>query len=112
MKILAPTPGFYTINIIPRSYEVDTIKMYMHAELENTIEEVTINNTTKNDYYLQVDFQYFNFVEGRFYTFHLENGGEVTYRDKIFATEQDPEDYSINDGRYVANETTNEFKTL
>jgi hypothetical protein len=84
--------------------------MYVHDETANETTEATITGTAINDYYLQITFTY-TFTEGKFYTFRLENNSIVTYKDKIFATDQEPEDYSINNGKYIANTTTNKFIT-
>jgi hypothetical protein len=41
-------------------------------------------------------------------TFSDENS--LVYRDKIFCTNQNKDDYTVNKNQYVANATTNEFK--
>jgi hypothetical protein len=40
--------------------------------------------------------------------FSSENS--LIYRDKIFCTNQNKDNYTVNENQYVANVTTNEFK--
>jgi hypothetical protein len=37
------------------------------------------------------------------------NGATVVYKDRIFCTDQNVSSFSVNNGQYTANSTTNEF---
>ena len=62
----------------------------------------------KDGYYLYTTAT-FDLKEGNFYTLSILNDTDVVYKDKIFCTNQVIANFSINDGQYVANQTTNDF---
>jgi hypothetical protein len=77
---------------------------------EQTNKTVLIENWTftPGDYYSTLEAE-FNLVENHFYNLVIKKNGEIRYRDKIFCTNQSLVTFSVNNGQYVSNSTTNEF---
>ena len=132
MIILKEQGGVQTIKFIPRIYSADILIL----RNETTNVSTTYNPTfTTDGYYLKCDLV-LDLKENTFYnltvlksnftadnniitvdsdiltadmtTFSDEN--YIVYKDKIFCTNQNKDDYTVNKNQYVANATTNEFK--
>ena len=83
------------------------------------IDELTNTSTTINNPVLVTDKYYVKFLTNRTFSFLIDghtyrlncfdSNGVPLYRDKIMCTNQTIEDYTINNGDYVANHTSNEF---
>ena len=102
----------YTQNFrfMPRSEDIAS--MVFTDELTNIPH--TINNPVlvRERYYLQLEIdESFDFlVNGHTYRFDCYDiNGVPLYRDKIMCTNQEIKDYTINNGDYIANHTTNDF---
>ena len=71
------------------------------------------STTISSDFYIDGYYLYttatFDLIEGNFYTLSILNDTDVVYKDKIFCTNQVIANFSINDGQYVANQTTNDY---
>lgn len=136
MIILKEQGGVQTIKFIPRIYSADILVL----RNETTNVSITYNPPfTIDGYYLKCDIDFdLDLKENTFYnltvlnyalpftadnniikvdsdiltsdmtTFSDENS--LVYRDKIFCTNQNKDDYTVNKNQYVANATTNEFK--
>ena len=105
MIILQESVSDQTFKFIPRTLAATS--MVIEDEAENT--SVTISITpTVSTYYLEVT-ETVTLVEGRFYTLKVLNGTDVVYKDKIFCTNQDVDDYSINNGEYVQHTSDDDF---
>jgi tagatose-1,6-bisphosphate aldolase non-catalytic subunit AgaZ/GatZ len=63
---------------------------------------------TEGDYYDTLEAE-FSLVENHFYILVIKDGTTIIYRDKIFCTDQNLVTFSVNNGQYVSNSTTNEF---
>lgn len=78
------------------------------------VNEQTNNNiyldftTTEGSYYTNIE-AIFSLVENNFYTLTAFNEDEIIYRDKIFCTDQPIVTFSVNNGQYTSNTTTNEY---
>ena len=134
MIILKEQTASQTIKFIPRFYSADTLIL----RNETTNISVTFNPTFVVDgYYLKCDLV-LDLKENTFYNltilstalpFTADNGiktvdnniltadmtsfsseNSLIYRDKIFCTNQNKDNYTVNENQYVANVTTNEFK--
>ena len=132
MIILKEQNQAQTIKFIPRIYSADILIL----RNETTNVSTTYNPTfTTDGYYLKCDLV-LDLKENTFYnltvlksnftadnniitvdsdiltadmtTFSDEN--YIVYKDKIFCTNQNKDDYTVNKNQYVANATTNEFK--
>ena len=105
MIILQESASPQTFKFIPR--ELEATSMVIHDEATNT--DATINITPSVvDYYLEV-IETLTLIKGRTYTIKVLNGTDEVFYDKLFCTNQTLGDYSISDGEYIANTTTNEF---
>ena len=62
-----------------------------------------------SDYYITAT-TVFSLKENTFYNLTIKNNNDIVYKDKIFCTNQEVKDYTVNQNQYVANVTTNEFK--
>jgi uncharacterized ubiquitin-like protein YukD len=137
MIILKPIATAQTLKFIGRFDNADSI--ILRDEQDNT--EVTITADFDLDsYYLSSDI-IFDLEEDRFYNltvykslisdyeervelddgiiesleclaeFNTENR-EIVYKDKIFCTSQDIDDYSINNGDYTQHSSNNDYITV
>jgi hypothetical protein len=134
MIILKEQGGVQTIKFIPRIYSADILVL----RNETTNVSITYNPPfTTDGYYLKCDLDFdLDLKENTFYNLTVlksnftadnniitvdsdilttdmtEFNGQdfVVYKDKIFCTNQNKDDYTVNKNQYVANATTNEFK--
>jgi hypothetical protein len=95
-----------TFNLIPRSSTFDLVQIT--DELTNTTVIIDTYTFTEGDYYSTLESE-FNLVENRFYILTIKYGHQTVYKDKIFCTNQSLVTFSVNNGQYVSNSTTNEF---
>jgi hypothetical protein len=95
-----------TFNLIPRSLTFDLVQIT--DELTNKTVIIDTYTFTQGDYYSTFESE-FNLVENRFYILTIKNGSATVYKDKIFCTNQKIVTFSVNNGQYVSNSTTNEF---
>ena len=95
-----------TFNLIPRSSTFDLVQIT--DELTNKTVVIDTYTFTEGDYYSTFEAE-FNLVENRFYILTIKDGNQTVYKDKIFCTNQSLVTFSVNNGQYVSNSTTNEF---
>ena len=104
MTILQSTTDSQTLNFIPREYTSGTTYTISIKD-ETTNKEVfssTATTFTALDYYFQYS-SVFTLVE---------DGNNVTFKDKIFCTNQNVTTYSVNDNEYIKNTIANDFIVL
>lgn len=106
MIVLTTSTSAQTFSFIPRFENYTT--MSVTDELTNVTTSVAITSSTQTGYANTITAT-FGLVEGHTYTLLLNNGSTICHKDKIFCTDQTISDYSVNDGQYVSNVTTNEF---
>jgi hypothetical protein len=94
-----------TFVFIPRN-NFDSVQIT--DDQTNVTVEITPYTFTQGDYYSTLEAE-FNLVENHFYNLVIKDGANVVYRDRIFCTNQSVEAFSVNNGQYVSNSTTNEF---
>lgn len=94
------------IRFIPRSSSFDTV-LITDDQTNETI-SITPYTYTQGDYYDEIIAK-FNLVENHFYNLVIKAEDIVVYRDRIFCTDQDLAIFTVNNGQYVSNSTTNEF---
>lgn len=106
MIILTTDTNPQSFVFIPRIHTFD----YVGITDEQTGVTVEISNYTHTvgDYYDTLEAE-FNLVENHFYDLLIVNGAVVVYKDRIFCTDQPISSFSVNNGQYVSNGTTNEF---
>ena len=105
MIILKEQIEAQSLKFIPRQYSATAIVL---------VNEMTNESTTiSSDFYVDGYYLYttatFDLKEGNFYTLSILDNTDIVYKDKIFCTNQVIADYTINNGEYVTNQTTNEF---
>jgi hypothetical protein len=106
MIVLTTSTNAQTFALIPRNGDFDTVEITDDQTNETvTVEEWTF---TEGDYYstLLVEVE---LVENHFYNLVLKDGTNIVYRDRIFCTDQPIVTFSVNNGQYVSNATTNTF---
>jgi hypothetical protein len=94
--------------IIPRSYVADS--MVITNEFTNVAVTYPITPLVAT-YYLVIN-EIIALEENNHYTIKILNGVEEVFYGKIFCTNQDITDFSINNGEYVQHVTTNEYIIL
>ncbi len=106
MIILSTSTSDQTFVFIPRSHDFD----YVGITDDQTNETVEIDTYThtEGDYYDTLEAE-FNLVENHYYDLVIKDGSTVVYKDRIFCTNQSIVQFSVNNGQYVSNSTTNEF---
>ena len=113
MTILQSSTDSQTINFIPREYTSGTTYTILIKD-ETTNKEVfssTATTFTSLDYYLQYS-SVFTLVKNTMYMLEIKDGNNVTFKDKIFCTNQTVTNYSVNNNEYEPQETTNDFIVL
>lgn len=106
MIVLQETESTQTFSCTPRIGVFDTIQI--HNELENTSVNITSFTSVGVGYYINVT-ALFDLKEGFTYTLKLLNDSEVVFYDKLFCTNQNIENFSVNSNQYVTHATTNNF---
>jgi len=76
---------------------------------EQTNVETSLSFTETEGSYYSIIEAIFTLIENHFYTLTCFNDGEIIYRDKVFCTDQPIVTFSVNNGQYTSNTTTNEF---
>ena len=113
MIILKVDSNPQTFKFIPRSNTYDGL--FLKDESTNVETEITIASNTANDYYNTITATFhtvapnFDLVQDRFYRLLVKNGSDIVYRDRVFCTNQTINAYSVNNGVYNSNASTNEF---
>jgi len=113
MTILQSTTDSQTLNLIPREYTSGTTYTISIKD-ETTNKEVfssTATTFTALDYYFQYS-SVFTLVENTMYMLEIKDGNNVTFKDKIFCTNQNVTTYSVNDNEYIKNTIANDFIVL
>jgi hypothetical protein len=90
----------------PRQSVFDTIRVF--SEAENTSVDITEFTSVGVGYYYDVT-AIFDLRENFTYTIKLLNEGEVVFYDKMFCTNQNISDFSVNNNEYIQRESANNF---
>ena len=100
MKVINPNNQINEIKLIPRFNDVEAFDLLLINE--TTKEETTffIDNYTYEDGILVFDLD-FATNEGDKYELKLSILNEVLYRGKIFATEQETQDFDLTKDLYI-----------
>ena len=106
MIILTTDTTPQTFVFIPRNSSFDTV--LITDDQTNVTTEITPYTYTEGDYYDTLEAE-FNLVENHFYNLVVKDGQTIVYKDRIFCTNQSLVTFSVNNGQYVSNSTTNEF---
>jgi hypothetical protein len=106
MIVLQETNDPQTFSFIPRSDSYDAL--FLTDDQTNVEVEVTISSNTIGDYINTITAT-FDLTQGHFYNLVLKDGSDVVYKDKVFCTNQPIVSFSVNNGQYTSNSTTNDF---
>lgn len=109
MIVLRDSTYTQNFKFMPRSYNITS--MVFHDEMENVDFTITSPILVTEKYWMQFqDNLQFEFLkEKHTYTLTCYDDTTVVYRDKIMVTNQEISEYTINQGLYVQNVTSNEF---
>lgn len=106
MNVLTTTTSAQPLAIVPRSTAFD--ELIFTDDSTNEPVEVEIDSVVNKGYY-QILNVVCELIENRFYNVELFNNGDLIYRGKVFCTDQPIVSFSVNNGKYVSNSTTNQF---
>jgi hypothetical protein len=108
MNVLTTSTELQQLVIIPRSNIFDNL--YFTDESNNTIDKITIDSFEDKGYYLVLNI-FCELIENHFYKIELINNGQLVFRGKVFCTDQEIVNFSVNNGQYTSHSTTNEYIT-
>ena len=106
MIILTPSTSAQTFSFIPRFENYTT--MAITDEQTNVTTTVSITSSTQGGYVNTITAT-FALVNNHMYTLLLSNGSTICHKDKVFCTDQSISTFSVNNGTYTSNATTNTF---
>jgi hypothetical protein len=106
MIVLTPSTSAQTFSFIPRFESYTT--MTITDEQTNVAQVVTISSSVKGDYVNTITAT-FALRDNHTYTLLLKFGSLICHKDKLFCTNQSISTFSVNNGQYKSNTTTNEF---
>jgi len=105
MIVLQEIGTSQTFKIVPRELSADSMT-FTHEET-GVILTYAITPTTDR-YYLSIS-KIVVLKENHFYKLTVYNGADVVYKDKVYCTNQTIETYSINNGEYIQNSSSNDY---
>ncbi len=105
MKILLDSSNNQTLSFVPRSYPSTVDYTLVEEGTQRTVTSTSVSTITV-DGFLTIS-KTFKLTRDKFYSIDIFKSSDSTliFRDKIFCTNQDVKDYSINDGEYVEDTT-------
>lgn len=105
MRILLDSSNEQTLTFIPRAYPTEVDYTLIEEGTGRTVEKEDVSASTVLGRLTISD--KFVLQEDKFYSIDIKDAssGELIYRDKIFVTNQDVKAYSINDGRFIEDES-------
>ncbi len=103
MIILQESALTQEFNIIPRANAADKVVI---TGIEGETEYLF--TPTYTSYYMTVS-GIFDLKEGQQYTYTVFDGTDEVHRGRIYCTNQDITDFSINDGEYKETTSNNDF---
>jgi hypothetical protein len=105
MIVLTTSPSAQTFSFIPRDTPTS---MVLTDDQTNTPVTVVITSQTTGDYVNTITAD-FTLEEGHFYDLVLYKNTDIVYKDRIFCTDQNIVTFSVNNGQYTSNTTSNTF---
>lgn len=106
MIVLTPSLTAQTFSFIPRNTTYNV--MQITDDQTNVTQTVAILSSNTGDYVNTIT-ALFTLVDGHFYNLVLKNGSNIIFKDRVFCTSQNLVTFSVNNGVYVSNVTTNDF---
>jgi hypothetical protein len=105
MIVLTTSSSPQTFSFIPRD---GFNTMILTDDQTNTPVTVSITSSTQGDYINTITAT-FDLIEGHFYDLVLKQGTDIVYKDRIFCTDQNIVNFSVNSGQYTSNTTANTY---
>lgn len=105
MIVLTTSTSAQTFSFIPRDIPTS---MVITDDQTNTPVTVAITSQTSGDYVNTITAT-FALKEGHFYDLVLYKNTDIVYKDRIFCTDQNIVSFSVNNGQYTSNTTSNTF---
>jgi hypothetical protein len=105
MIVLTTSTSAQTFSFIPRDTPTT---MVLTDDQTNTPVTVVITSQTTGDYVNTITAD-FTLEEGHYYDLVLYKNTDIVYKDRIFCTDQNIVTFSVNNGQYTSNTTSNTF---
>lgn len=105
MIVLSTSTSAQTFSFISRD-GFDT--MIITDDQTNTPTTIAITSSTQGDYVNTITAS-FALKQGHYYDLVLKQGTNIVYKDRIFCTDQNIVNFSVNNGEYVSNTTANTY---
>ena len=105
MIVLTTSTSAQTFSFIPRDIPTS---MVITDDQTNTPVTVAITSQTQGGYVNTLTAT-FSLEEGHFYDLVLYKNTDIVYKDRIFCTDQNIVTFSVNNGEYTSNTTSNTF---
>jgi hypothetical protein len=106
MIVLTPSTSAQTFSFIPRFENYTT--MSITDEQTNVTTNVAITSSTQGAYANTIT-STFALKNNHSYTLLLTNGTTICHKDKVFCTNQAISNFTVNNGTYTSNTSTNTF---
>jgi hypothetical protein len=106
MIVLTTSTTMQEFKVTPRGGFFDTLVIL--DELEGVETTIPILSSTEFEYYYTIQAE-FELKENRFYVLKLYSGSNLLFYDKIYCTDQTPQDYKILKDEFIEPSTDNEF---
>ena len=114
MIVLQESGSAQNIDFIPREFTANasyTVKITDETQNKEVYSQAT-TSISQNLYFNRYN-AVFPVKQDIYYTLKILSGSSVVFLDKIYCTNQtDLPAYTINEGEYTSNSTTNEFITI
>lgn len=105
MIVLTTSTSAQTFSFIPRDTPTS---MVLTDDQTNVPVTIAITSQTSGDYVNTITAD-FDLIEGHFYDLVLYKNTDIVYKDRIFCTDQNIVSFSVNNGEYTSNTTSNTF---
>lgn len=105
MIVLTTSTSAQTFSFIPRDIPTS---MVITDDQTNTPVTIAITSQTQGGYVNTLTAT-FALEEGHFYDLVLYKNTDIVYKDRIFCTDQNIVSFSVNNGQYTSNTTSNTF---
>mgnify|MGYP003651489766 FL=1 len=96
--VMNPSNSTHTLSIVTRFYPDNELTVYLYNEATE-VTTTPVNTYSVSNGKLKIDFT-FTFLEKDRFQVKIEEENEVIYRGILFATSQEPQDYSESEGVY------------
>jgi len=97
MIVLNPNDTSHSFDIIPRYYPTDYINVFLYNE--ETKFTLVVNTYSILNGIMTITFNY-TFIEGAKYQIKIEDVNGVVYRDKMFITSQNTQEFKATKDHY------------